>query len=272
MSELWRLIVEPPLRGARNMAVDEAILRAAAVGAVLPTLRLYRWQPTCLSLGYAQPLSDVDLIRLQACGWDVVRRLTGGRAILHAQELTYSLSLPAAHLLAQGTILESYQRISAALLRAVEIMGLNGDALPHPEAEEQGAIKAICFEVPSSYEISAQGKKLIGSAQARKMGGLIQHGSLPLEGDLSLICDVLKFSTEGAREAARQRVKARAITAQAVNGQRVRWEQAAEAFAQSFADCFGVRFAPGQITPEESQTAALLERDQYGSIQWTGKF
>jgi lipoate-protein ligase A len=94
MKDSWRLLVTPPARGAWNMAVDEAILEAVGRGASLPTLRLYAWEPACLSLGYAQPIGDVDQPRLRARGWDLVRRPTGGRAVLHTDELTYSVIAP----------------------------------------------------------------------------------------------------------------------------------------------------------------------------------
>jgi lipoate-protein ligase A len=85
----WRLITTPPARGAWNMAVDEAILEYAGRGEFLPTLRLFAWEPPCLSLGRAQPFLDVDIERLQARGWDVVRRMTGGRAILRLMSHTW---------------------------------------------------------------------------------------------------------------------------------------------------------------------------------------
>src|SRR6476661_5955293 len=92
--ELWRLIVDPAMDGATNMAVDEAILESVGRGDAPPTLRLYCWQPACLSLGYAQQASDADQDRIAANGWHLVRRMTGGRAILHIDELTYSVALP----------------------------------------------------------------------------------------------------------------------------------------------------------------------------------
>src|SRR3989337_4154135 len=91
---LWRLVITPPARGAWNMALDESILEQIGRGASLPTLRLYAWDPACLSLGHAQPFADVDMTRLKERGWEVVRRATGGRAILHTDELTYSVIAP----------------------------------------------------------------------------------------------------------------------------------------------------------------------------------
>src|SRR5690349_459450 len=92
MSTTWRLIHTPSAHGAWNMAVDESILEHIGRADSKPTLRLYGWQPACLSLGHAQPFSDVDIDSLEGQGWEVVRRLTGGRAILHTDELTYSVT------------------------------------------------------------------------------------------------------------------------------------------------------------------------------------
>src|SRR3990172_11886293 len=106
---LWRLLITPPARGAWNMALDESILEhvQAGRGASLPTLRLYAWDPACLSLGHAQPFADVDTTRLKERGWEVVRRLTGGRAILHTDELTYSVIGSAKEPILAGSVLES---------------------------------------------------------------------------------------------------------------------------------------------------------------------
>src|SRR6185503_17032916 len=176
---LWRLLLTRPARGAWNMALDQAILEHIGRGQSLPTLRLYAWEPACLSLGHAQPFADVDVNRLKARGWEVVRRATGGRAILHTDELTYSVIAPNEEPRVAGSVPESYNRLAQALLLAVKNLELpveskegkaNGNSTPNP----------VCFEVPSAYEITVDGKKLIGSAQARKKEGVLQHGSLPL--------------------------------------------------------------------------------------------
>src|SRR5688572_28682565 len=108
----WRLIYDSPLPGSVNMARDEAIMTATAAGDVLPTLRLYAWDPACLSLGYGQTTRDVDFDRLISNGWEAVRRPTGGKAILHTDELTYSVALPEDDVLASGGIIETYLRLS----------------------------------------------------------------------------------------------------------------------------------------------------------------
>src|SRR5260221_6193575 len=131
-SEHWRLIIDAACDGPTNMAIDEAILEAVGRGDSPPILRLYRWNPPCLSLGYAQSADDADLELIVARGWQLVRRLTGGRAILHTEELTYSVALPLDHPLIAGTILDSYRRLSAALLIAVQTIGLDANADKRP--------------------------------------------------------------------------------------------------------------------------------------------
>src|ERR1051325_1003829 len=127
----WRLLITPLARGAWNMAVDQAILEHIGRGESLPTFRLYAWDPACLSLGHAQPFADVDIRRLQARGWEVVRRPTGGRAILHTDELTYSVTGSADELLLAGGVLESYNRLAQALLFAVKNLGLPVEMKEH---------------------------------------------------------------------------------------------------------------------------------------------
>ncbi len=271
MAETWRLIIDLPQAGALNMAVDEVLLGSVGGGQALPTLRLYAWQPTCLSLGYAQPGTDVDQARVQEHGWQVVRRLTGGRAILHTDELselTYSIVLPNHHELAGGSILDSYRRLSTALLQAVQSVGLaaNADQQLDGAAKLQGP---VCFEVPSNYEITASGKKLIGSAQVRKHAALLQHGSLPLDGDLGRICETLHFEDETARRTAQDRVVARATTLSAALGRPIEWQAAANALIHAAESCFGVRFERDGLNAAEHVQADQLCDQRYRSDSWT---
>ncbi len=268
MTETWRLLITPPARGAWNMAVDEAILGTAGSGKSLPTLRLYAWNPPCLSLGYAQPFADVDLERLNARGWEVVRRATGGRAILHTDELTYSVTAPLEHPLMQGTILESYQRLAKALVAGVRALGIPVEMAEHAPAS--GAAKGpVCFEVPSAYEIVVNGKKLIGSAQARKREGVLQHGSFPLSGDLTRITQALFFADEQARAAAASKLLQRATTAESVLGREIDWETAAQATAESFQRELGIRLERGELSGEEIARAEDLFQNKYAHPSWT---
>ncbi|MFN7209629.1 MAG: biotin/lipoate A/B protein ligase family protein [Aggregatilineales bacterium] len=268
MGETWRLILDAPCDGHINMARDEAILRAVARGDQPPTLRLYAWRVPTLSLGYAQPSADADLSRLRERGWGLVRRPSGGRAILHADEITYSVTFPESHPLAQGGVIESYRRLSAALIAALRSLA---PAMPI-EADQRharaAAPNAICFEVPSDYEITARGKKLIGSAQMRKYGGVLQHGALPLGGDVAAICEALAFSDENARQRAKQRVRERAITLSEAAGAPIAWETAAEALCEGFRRAFGLSWRRAERFPE-ADAAHDLALSRYAADAWT---
>jgi lipoate-protein ligase A len=283
----WRLVLTPPNYGAWNMAVDEAILEAAGRQLVPPTLRLYAWSPPCLSLGFAQPASDVDFEKLKSQAWDIVRRPTGGRSILHTDELTYSVCGPYSEPRLAGSVLESYQRISTALLEALKLMSIPAQA--HPELAKAGSEQSqskksvdngpVCFEVPSSYEITAKGKKVIGSAQSRKQEGVLQHGSLPLTGDLTRILQVLVLQKdhenepdqEPARLRAARRLLDRAITAEECLGRPVAWDTAAQAFINAFSKVLNLELQTAELTPAELQRAEELILTKYAHPDWTLK-
>ena len=265
----WRVIENSPTRGAWNMAVDEAILESVTTGAALPTLRLYAWEPACLSLGVAQPFAEVDEDALAAHGWDVVRRPTGGRAILHTDELTYAVIAPVSEPRLRGKLLESYLRLSQALLRALEILELSPEANEKPPENDSKSFNPVCFEVPSNYEITVNGKKLIGSAQARRNEGVLQHGTLPLTGDLTRIITALKFKDAQAQERARQRLLDHATTVERSLGRAPTWQQAAEAYKAAFSEVLNLTLVPGSLSPQEEARAAELMAEKYAHPSWT---
>lgn len=270
----WRLIISPALDGAANMAIDEAILETAAAGIQPPTLRLYAWLPAALSLGYAQSAADADLDALAQNDWDLVRRPTGGRAILHTDELTYSVTGPQYEPRLAGGVLESYRRLSLALLEALHRLDIPAEAHGLPAAqpiasEPTGSAKnPVCFEVPSNYEIVVSGKKLIGSAQARRAEGVLQHGSLPLYGDLTRITRVLKFETPAARQRAVERLLERAVTAENILGKPLSWELACQAFIAAFEDTLSITLHPSDLTAAELERAQSLAAQKYRHPDW----
>ncbi len=253
------------------MAVDEALLESVGSGASRPVLRLYRWDPPCLSLGYAQAIAEVDRPRLASFDWDLVRRPTGGRAILHTDELTYSVTAPLREPRVAGSVLDSYQRLSQALLLALTSLGLPVQTQAvNPSTLTGKPLNPVCFEVPSAYEITVGGKKLIGSAQARRKDGVLQHGSLPLTGDLARIVQGLVYPSEEARRAAADHLLQRATTVAAVFGREVTWETAANAFAGGFSAALNLEWEPSDLTPAENARADELVQTIYGQLAWTG--
>lgn len=253
------------------MAVDEAILEAIGRGDVGPTLRLYAWSPACLSLGYAQPFSDVDQARLSTRGWHVVRRLSGGRAILHTDELTYSITGPKNEPHLAGSVLDSYRRLSQALLQALHLLEIPAEVLsnPHDTQSDKNQPDAVCFETPSNYEITVQGKKMIGSAQTRKKAGVLQHGTLPLHGDLARITQALTFPNDNYRSTAAKRLLARATTAEAITGRSIPWDEAAAAFTCAFSQSLNLVLKPAELTAAELARAETLVKEKYAHPNWT---
>ena len=266
--DTWRLLITPSASGAWNMALDESILEHIGRGESAPTLRLYAWNPACFSLGHAQPFADVDPARLHERGWDVVRRLTGGRAILHTDEITYSVIAPNDEPRVAGTVLESYNRLARALLLAVKKLEVAVE-IKEGRADNSPTPNPVCFEVPSTYEITVDGKKLIGSAQARKKEGVLQHGSLPLTGDLTRICQALVFESESARAEAARRLLAKASTVESALGRTVSWETAAQAFIQGFESQLGLILERGELSESESDRTDDLVREKYAHPSWT---
>lgn len=292
------------------MAVDEAILDGVRSGVSPATLRLYAWNPPCFSLGYAQSAADVDQAFLERVGWHLVRRPTGGRAILHTDELTYSVIGPPEDPRLAGSVLESYHCLSQALLLALHILGIPAEAherlpenpirstssrLPFSQPHNPLTANPVCFEVPSNYEITVGGKKLVGSAQARRRNGVLQHGSLPLVGDLTRIVQALALPGEaptlpgeaptlpgdaptlpgeapklsgGTRREAAERLLERATTVEMVSGKMIPWEKAAQAFIQAFEETLNLQLVPGALSEFELQRAETLRAEKYGHPSW----
>jgi lipoate-protein ligase A len=250
------------------MAVDEAILEAVSAGDSPPTLRLYRWEPACLSLGYGQRFREVDETGLRAHVWDVVRRPTGGKAILHVDELTYSVAAPVDHPLMRGGVLLSYRRIAAALLCGLETL-----AVPAITQERYGHSAGdpgpVCFEVPSDWEITWEGRKLAGSAQVRRKRGVLQHGTIPLHGDLARITEALVYASAEARAEAADRVLEKAATVETALGRRVEWEDAAAAVRAGFEDSLGIDWIDFELKKDERETAEKFFVEKYASAGWT---
>jgi lipoyl(octanoyl) transferase len=266
---IWRLIVDGEADGATNMAEDEAILAAVVEGLCPPTLRFYGWSPPCLSLGRNQPLADVDLSACRRAGVDVVRRPTGGRAILHTDELTYSVTLLQSDPRATGDVVGSYRRLSEGLLAGLR--GLGVKAIQAVGQRKQAVdLTAICFETPSDYEITAGGRKLVGSAQWRARGAVLQHGSLPLHGDLTRI--VTYLAPAGAeREAQRHWLRLRATTLEEALGQCLPFSQGAQALADGFAQALNLTLVRGGLTAYERSLTAELRSSRYAAADWTAR-
>lgn len=270
----WRLIVDPaPRSGAANMALDQVLAESVSAGDSPPTLRFYRWSPPAVSLGRHQPVGDIDLETVQARGYEIVRRPTGGRAILHTDEFTYSVAASKDEPRVSGTLMEAYLRLSGALLAGLTQLGLAADKAGG-DVRAGKDVSAACFEAPSAYEITGgDGRKLIGSAQSRRAGYVLQHGSLPLVGDIGRLIDVLALEPSVA-ERLRSQLYSRACNlAQALGVAEddpvVQFEHVAEAMAEGFGATLNLRFKHTQPEPEELRRTAVVIRETFANPEWT---
>jgi len=249
----WRYLETGANDAFFNMGLDEAILESVASGSEPPTLRLYRWNPSAVSVGYFQGVRDeVNLNSCASLGIDVVRRLTGGGAVFHADELTYSLVVPETHPLAAGGILDSYKAICAGVVAGFKVLGIQAEFAP-------------------LNDIVAGGKKLSGNAQTRKRGCLLQHGTILLGVDLEAMFTVLQVPSEKLKGKLIEDVKARVSSVSAMLGHRVSYEEALPAFERGFTDVLGSlgpRSLPGE---KETRRARINARDRFASEAWTFK-
>jgi lipoate-protein ligase A len=267
----WRLLDSGWHNGATNMAIDEAILIGVLDGTSPPTLRFYGWEPPCVSIGYAQSMrKEIDL---QAClerGYAWVRRPTGGRAVLHIDELTYSITAPQTEPRVAGDIITSYRRLSLGLVTGLRILGCDVAQAHDHQTSETGssdAASAACFDVPSHYEITAHGRKLVGSAQVRRRGVVLQHGALPLRGDITRLVDVLALA-EPHRQVLRTKLLSRAIALDRALGRDNSFDQVVSALAAGFSRALNLELVPGPLSTVERERATQLE-EKYVSDEWT---
>lgn len=189
----WRLILDPPLPGKENMERDLEIMEEVSTGDCPPTLRLYRWSPPAVSLGYFQDENEVvDLTACRESGIDVVRRPTGGRAVLHQHDLTYSIIVPEAHpFINRGGVMGAYRGISRGIVTAFNLLGIVASIAPEEETRA-GLTPGSCFDTTSAYEVQVDGKKVVGSAQLRRDGIVLQHGAIIFKLPTDLYRKVLK--------------------------------------------------------------------------------
>ncbi|WP_025026221.1 lipoate--protein ligase family protein [Caldalkalibacillus mannanilyticus] len=272
MNETWRFIDSLTLDPATNMAIDEALLLLHSQGKTPPTLRFYGWNPATLSIGYFQKVEkEVDFEALKRYGLGFVRRATGGRAVLHDQELTYSFVVAESHPLMPRSVTEAYRVISEGLLHGFKALGLDAYfSMPNEEqkARLKDAKSAVCFDTPSWYELVVEGKKVAGSAQTRQKGVVLQHGSILLDLDEDKLFDVCKFSSERVKNRLKEDFSSKAIAINQLLAHPVTMNEVKKAFRQGFEQGFKVKLEDGELTKEEKELVAELVEKKYSRDEW----
>lgn len=266
---VWRLLQSGPGDGAWNMAVDEALLEALVAGAGQPTLRLYAWQPPAVSLGFFQPLDEsISLTEIAARGFGLVRRPSGGRAILHKDEVTYSVTVPEGLIPDGQSVMGSYRSISRGIEAGLALLGVGAtlaDRKDMPRMKAEG-LPTVCFAKAARCDMTVAGRKIVGSAQTRRRGVIMQHGSVPIT--ITPAEHLAVMPGGGTDEASqRQLLEVACGVADAV-GRPVTYDELCAALAEGFADRLGLRLRPGPLSDWEEARARELRDTKYATASW----
>jgi lipoate-protein ligase A len=260
----WRLIVDPPASGAWNMAVDEALLATHAEARGVPTLRIYGWRPAAVSLGRSQDAGHLlNAPYLREENIDLVRRPTGGLAVLHEHERTYSVVAGLGDAPFSRSVRDNYLEIASALQRALGQLGVEArvqtEAGQAVTASRRRTVGPICFELTSAHEITVEGRKLVGSAQLRLRRSFLQHGSLLCRGDAARLAAAL----------GQRRVPRGFVGLQSVLGRSPATDELDAALVHGFEQHFGMRFERARLAEAERERAVRLYAWKYLSVAWT---
>jgi len=252
MLEKWRLIIDPPQSGPENMATDEALLLSASLDkSNTAALRIYGWARPTLSLGYLQKAASFDDIALP-----VVRRMTGGRALLHDDELTYAVAAGSGSALASMGIAGCYAAISRAIVLALKEFGIDA-VFARPISPSAYKSHGACFASSARYEVLVGGKKIAGSAQRRLKGGFLQHGSIIFGIDRGLWASI--FGDE---------VLARTATFLDIVGKDIDRVKFRDVFVDKLSHELGLSFIGAGLTEYEQELKERLVEEKYSRKEW----
>jgi lipoyl(octanoyl) transferase len=272
----WRFIDTGSLSPAMNMAIDEAILTVHSEGKTLPTVRFYTWDPATLSIGYFQKAEkEINFDQVQEYGLGFVRRPTGGRAVLHDKELTYSVIVSENYPEMPSQVTEAYRVISNGLLKGFQNLGFHAEMVSLASEEEKAKYASLgssaCFDSPSWYELVVEGKKVAGSAQTRQKGTILQHGSILLDWDVDMLFNVLNFPSERVKERMKASFLDKAVAINLLGERVVTLDEAKKAFFAGFAEGLDIDLVPDELTKEELALANELAATRYGTDEWNYK-
>lgn len=262
----WRLIIEDsPLEGSLNMARDEALLNSYLMEETPPTLRFYSWDPWCVSLGYFQkPEKEINMEQLKSQGIDLVRRPTGGRGVLHTKEITYSIIVGGKFPGLPASVVGSYKFFVQGILEGIKRLNLypqleNGIKTNKIKASSKGS--PVCFDSPSKYEICLQGRKIVGSAQMRRKGAILQHGSIKLK----MLPEITTWIFKG--EENKKSLERKATGIWDFNPQ-ITVGECIDAIVKGFQSALLINLKNGSYTANEKKLIKELYYEKYGDREW----
>lgn len=251
----WRLILDGPRGAAENMAVDEAILRSCAEGCVPPTVRVYSWDRPSISIGCMQPAAP-DILDLDYCrqeGIEVVRRITGGRAVVHGSDVTFSLAIREIDL-PEGcaNVIASHRWLMGGVVTGLRRLGIDADI--GPERSDATDASTDCFARVAECDVRVGRTKVVGSAQVRRFGALMEQGSTP-------------YAPPGFNTARVFGQAVRAAAGSPLYG--FSHSSIAGALIHGFRELANPELEPAPLTRHEAETAAELAREVYSTLEWT---
>lgn len=235
-----------------NMAIDEAIMLAIKDHKAPPTLRLYRWNPSAVSIGTFQGMTDeVDVSFCESNNIDYIRRITGGGAVFHDYEgeITYSIIMPRDHNLAKADIIDSYKLLCGGIIKALDHLGIKGEFKP-------------------INDVNAGGKKVSGNAMTRRHQCVLQHGTVLLDLDVNLMFTILKVPQEKISDKMIADVKERVTSIRDILDREVQIEELQEALTVGFSKALDLDLKPGRLSDEEQKTATQLAKEKYSTQEW----
>lgn len=276
--EEWRVLPYGRFDAPHAMAVDEAILRCHFRESNPSTLRLYGWKRPAVSLGYFQKTDEtVNSRYCRERGIDIVRRPTGGRAVCHGHDLTYSIVSRENAARFRGGIMETYRIVSECIRRGLRRAGIQTTVAETHGTENAAERGGCCFSVPAQYELLAGGRKICGSAQMRVRGVFLQHGSIPLSLDAKEMCMIMNHDTRGesftsceaiSLEAAMERLKGRVTSVDEHAEEPITVEALCRHIEEGFEEFLGIRLVPGGLTDGEKKAGERLLAEKYLTERW----
>jgi lipoate-protein ligase A len=268
----WRILISGKMSPEANMALDETLLDGVEKGFSPPTIRFYDWDPPTVTFGYHQDIfKEVDIDAVVARGYGLMRRPTGGRLVLHKNEVTYSIAAPLEGRFT-GNVLAVYREISQVLARGLQQFGIAVELEKGSlTTEEQRQVSNPCFSSSSRYELSFEHRKLVGSAQVRRTNVFLQHGSILLTQNQAEVAQLLPGLTEGQRQRLARLLAQKTVCISEIASRPVSFTETVNALIAGFKemwtdDTFSVETA---LKSEEEQLLGILTAEKYGLKQWT---
>ena len=245
----WRLIIDKARDAYTNMAIDLALTKLNKI----PTLRLYQWDPAAVSIGYFQSLKEeVDIQKCDQLGIDYVRRVTGGGAVFHDKELTYSFTIDEKNKFVPENIKEFYEIICAAIINELKEINIDADYVP-------------------LNDLVVNGKKISGCAQTRKFKKILQHGTLLMDVDVDKMFSVLKVPDEKIKDKLIKNVKERVTSLNKESDKKVNFRDLCKVLKKGFEDYFHIKFKKSEFSSEELDLAEKIRKEKFSKKSWNFK-